>query len=79
MRVKAPKTVVTFSTTSDAMAMESAACSYGIPGRIIPVPSEIDAGCGLAWSCDLAERDELERALTAHDLNYEGLFVVMMY
>ena len=32
-----------------AMAMEALAREHGIPGRIVPVPSEIDAGCGLAW------------------------------
>ena len=79
MREKTPKTVVTFATTSDAMAMESAASTYGIPGRIIPVPSDIDAGCGLAWCCDVAERDKLAQALKAHALGYEGLFEVMMY
>lgn len=24
-------------------------CRPGIPGRLIPLPSEITAGCGLGW------------------------------
>ena len=79
MRVKHPKTVVTFSSTSDAMAMEAAARMHGLPGRIIPVPSEIDAGCGLAWSADAGERDILMAGIEQYGLSYEGVFEVMMY
>ena len=79
MRAKTLKTVVTFATTSDAMAMEGAAREHGVPGRIIPVPSEIDAGCGLAWAADVADADALSNALDRLSLAYEGLFEVMMY
>ncbi len=79
MRAKTLKTVVTFATTSDAMAMEGAAREHGVPGRIIPVPSEIDAGCGLAWAADAADADALSNALDRLSLAYEGLFEVMMY
>ena len=79
MRAKTPKAVVTFATTSDAMAMEAVAREHGIPGRIIPVPSDIDAGCGLAWAIDAAERVELERALHEHALSHEGIHEVLMY
>ena len=79
MRKKTLKTVVTFATTSDALAMEAAAREFDIPGRIIPVPSEIDAGCGLSWCCDADERDDLISAAAEHALAYEGVFEVMMY
>lgn len=79
MREKRPKTVVTFASTSDAMAMEAAARAYGIPGRIIPVPSDIDAGCGLSWCADMAQRDQLLSAIVQYALAYEGIFEVMMY
>ena len=79
MRAKTLKTVVTFATTSDAMAMEGAAREHGVPGRVIPVPSEIDAGCGLAWAADAADADALSNALDRLSLAYEGLFEVMMY
>ena len=79
MRAKEPKTVVTFASTSDAMAMEAAAREHGLPGRVIPVPSEIDAGCGLAWCVPVAQRGELLAGLSAHGLACEGVFEVMMY
>ena len=79
MRVKSPKVVVTFATTSDAMAMEAAAREHDVPGRIIPVPSDIDAGCGLAWCVDACEHAALEGALETYGLAHEGIYEVMMY
>ena len=43
MRKKELKLVVTFHTTTDAMAMEKACKEAGAPGRLIPVPREISA------------------------------------
>ncbi len=41
--------VVTFSGTHEAFAFEDAARSAVLPGRIVPLPAAISAGCGLAW------------------------------
>ena len=79
MREKLPRTVLTFSTTADAMAMEAAAKDFGLPGRMIPVPSEIDAGCGLSWSANADDRKTLEARIAEFGLAHEGLFEVLMY
>ena len=55
------KLIITFHTTTDAMAMESACKAAGADGRLIPVPQSISAGCGLAWSA----KPESEQALLA--------------
>lgn len=47
--------VLTFSTTTAAMSMEKKCGQNKIPGRLIPVPREITAGCGLAWK--MSEED----------------------
>lgn len=49
IREKKPCVVLTFSTTTAAMSMEKRCGEHKIPGRLIPVPREITAGCGLAW------------------------------
>ena len=49
MRKKKPYQILTFHTTSAAMAMELYCKEHGISGRLIPVPRELSAGCGLAW------------------------------
>ena len=48
-RQKKPALVITFHATSQAMAAEELFRRAGLPGRMIPVPSQIAAGCGLAW------------------------------
>lgn len=79
MRRKAPKTVATFASASDAMAVEAAARETGIPGRMIPVPSEISAGCGLAWCVPAEERDVLLGALERAGLAFEAMHDVELY
>ena len=46
---KQEKLVITFYTTTAAMAMEKICREVGADGRLIPVPGSISADCGLAW------------------------------
>ena len=62
MRQKKPTLIITFATTTQAMAMEKFCHAQGLPGRLIPVPREITAGCGLSWK---AQPEEQELLLTA--------------
>lgn len=50
--------VISFKNTTAAMEMESRAKSENIYGRIIPLPSKISAGCGLAWKTEPDMRNE---------------------
>ena len=49
MRAKKPYIVLSFRTTVEAMAWEKHCAAARIPGRLIPLPPQISAGCGLAW------------------------------
>ena len=49
MRAKRPYIVLSFGSTVAAMAWEKRCAEAGIPGRLIPLPRELSAGCGLAW------------------------------
>ena len=79
MRAKSPRLIITFATNSDAMAMESEARAEDWPGRLVPVPSDIDAGCGLAWCAEPQERDSLLQLMQDHGLALEASFLVEMY
>ncbi len=56
--------ILSFHTTTDAMAAEALCREKKIPGRIIPVPPDIKADCGLAWRTDPENREALSRALS---------------
>lgn len=73
MRKKEQKLVVTFHTTADAMAMEKACREQDVPGRLIPVPREISAGCGLAWCAPLQERERLLALMERQGIEREDL------
>lgn len=79
MRRKTPKAVVTFASTSDAMAVEAAAREMGFPGRMIPIPSAISAGCGLSWCVPVEEREALLEAFERESLAYEAVYEVELY
>ena len=74
MRKKVMKLVVTFHTTSDAMAMEKVCKERNVPGRLIPVPRAISAGCGLSWCAPPTSRTALEKLIPEQDLDPEGTY-----
>ena len=49
MRGRKTYVVLSFRTTLEAMEWEKQCLAAGVPGRLIPLPREISAGCGLAW------------------------------
>lgn len=73
MRKKELKLVVTFHTTADAMAMENACKGMKIPGRLIPVPRSLSAGCGLSWCAQLEDKSVLEEMMDATAIEYEAI------
>ena len=73
MRQKKTALVITFAATTDAMAMERYCASRGLPGRLIPVPREITAGCGLAWTAAPEEKEKCEAALAEAGLRWQEM------
>lgn len=70
--------LVTFASTTQAMAFERAAKERGIKGRMIPVPGEIHAGCGLAWRGALETTGAVEEMLHEKSLNLENIFQLIL-
>ncbi|NLT97776.1 MAG: DUF3343 domain-containing protein [Christensenellaceae bacterium] len=78
MRVKQLRLIVTFQTTTAAMAMEKVCAERGVPGRLIPVPREITAGCGMAWSAPPDARDAVEKAAREAGIDTDGWHELMV-
>ena len=60
--------VITFSETTDAMAAERLMQEMKIPGRIIPIPRQLSAGCGLAFKTEMDRKE-----LAVHALEEAGI------
>ena len=56
--------VISFNKTVDAMAVEEYCLKNYVSGRLIPLPKEISAGCGLAWKCDVSQVDEMKKVFS---------------
>ena len=78
MRQKETRCVITFPTTTAAMAMEGACGNAGLPGRLIPVPRSITAGCGLCWAAPMEAREALEEAVMDPHITISGIYTVLL-
>lgn len=78
MRARSEKCVVTFRTTAGAMAMEAACKEAGLPGRLIPVPRSVTAGCGLCWAGPPESREALEDLVIQTRLDVDGIYAILL-
>ena len=78
MRTREPRVVLTFATTTAAIAMERLCLAQGLPGRLIPVPTSITAGCGMAWSAPPDARAQVLDAAQEGGICVDGLYERMI-
>ena len=76
MLKKKPALIITFATTTQAMAMESYCARNNLPGRLIPVPREITAGCGLSWKALPQEQELLLTALKDAGMKWDQFHIL---
>lgn len=75
---KTEKLVITFFTTTAAMAMERICKETGADGRLIPVPGSISADCGLAWCAQNESEDALFALMAEHKIIPQGIYHCMV-
>ncbi len=78
MRERTEKCVVTFRTTTGAMAMERACKAAAVPGRLIPVPRAITAGCGMCWAAPPSAREAVEALVIREGLDVDGIYAIIL-
>lgn len=78
MREKKNYRIFTFQTTTDAMAMEKQCIRNEIPGRMIPVPREISAACGLAWRMEADRYPLYEEKIRKLGLEFHKSVEIML-
>ena len=77
-RAKTMKVVFAFPTTTMAMKMEAAAKAKEAPGRRIPVPRQISAGCVMAWCAPVADIVSLEQLIATEQIVTEGCYELLL-
>ena len=69
--------VVTFPSTTGAMAMEQACRQAEVPGRLIPIPRSISAGCGLCWAAPKEAQEQVEELVIREHLDVDGIYTIL--
>ena len=77
-REKTMKVVFAFPTTTMAMKMEAAAKAKEAPGRLIPVPRQISAGCGMAWCAPFSDRVSMEQLIATEQIVTECCYELLL-
>ncbi len=72
--VRTQALVIAFDSTTAALAAERELGARGLPGRIIPLPREISAGCGLSWKTLPSARESIAAALDEAGIPWAGAY-----
>lgn len=78
MRIKKEQAVLSFATTTQAMAAEKYFQEQGIPGRLIPLPGEISADCGLAWAGEPEQEPQFKELVEKGKIKIQGIHRVYL-
>lgn len=64
--------IATFETTHMALLFEKSCRADGLPVKIIPVPRQISASCGLACSYPCESEERIKDVAAAKRIEVEG-------
>ena len=73
MLKKELKLIVTFYTTSDAMATEKICKEKEIDGKLISAPRELSSDCGISFATDIKNKDKIKSLLDSKKIGYEKI------
>ncbi len=69
-----PRIIVTFDSTVYAMEAEKACRDRRVQGRLISVPGEISAGCGLCFMAPPDEKEQLMRLARENVIHMDKMY-----
>lgn len=75
-QIRDKRILCTFPTTTQALYMEKCCREEEVPGRLIPVPGEISAGCGMGWLSEPEFRPEIENLVKKAGIQAEKIYEI---
>ena len=76
MRIKKKTWILTFESTTQAMAADKFGIEQKLPGRLIPIPREITSLSRLCRKAELTEREKVLNALQAAGHHWEAEYIL---
>jgi hypothetical protein len=68
--------IIAFPTSQAAAAAEASVLAAGYACRLIPMPEQLSAGCGLVLQTILAELSEIRMLLSGQNVSLDGCYEV---
>ena len=73
MLKKELKLIITFYTSSEAMATEKVCKDAGIDGKLISAPRNLTADCGISYATDISNKEKIVSLLKEKKVEYEKI------
>ena len=70
------KLIVTFHTSSEAMATEKACKDASIKGQLISAPRNLTSDCGISYAAEIADKEKIEHLLKSKNIEYDRMVEV---
>ncbi len=70
--------IVVFSSSSAASQAEIKIANQGWNGRLIPIPEQVSAGCGLVLQLSMEDLNEIEPFMIKEAISYDGIYEVLV-
>lgn len=66
----------TFHSTTDSIKAEAAFKASEIKGRLVIIPRELSAGCGMAWRSEPEWQAQIEEVAKANEINLKQVAIL---
>ncbi len=70
--------VIAFGSTTAALQMERLANKARIPGKLIPIPRQLSATCGMAFRAEPQYQQQLEQLAQSAGLDVESFTLLQL-
>lgn len=67
---------VTFNNTMDSITAEKLFKANEVPGRLVLIPRELSAGCGMAWRSEIESQSLIEDLAKNNDLKLKQVAII---
>lgn len=77
MLKKTMKIIISFHSISEVLKFEKECKKFKIKGRVIPIPREISAGCGMAWCSEIEMEDKINELIKDSKIELDKIYKLL--
>lgn len=70
--------LISFPSLFYAIKMEKICSDNKIKGKLIPIPREISAGCGISWVSEINLKNNLKQLIDTNNILIEKIYEIIL-